>query len=129
MFVDALVSPARYSARTVTGGGGVAVGVVVGGPDGVTVGVGVAAVIGILIAFSGVSLLVLTVSQSSARIPPVSPEFGFHDHHVQLKSLAPSADVDPRYVSMVENHCWSDVSSSRDPNSPSRTGATFCWRR
>src|SRR5215471_9394779 len=99
MFVVALVSPAWYSSCMPPGAGG-PVGVTVGVDTGVdvedVVGVGVAEVIGILIAFSGVSLLVLTVSQSSARMPPVSPEFGFHDHHVQLKSLAPSAAVDPR---------------------------------
>src|SRR5262245_4987696 len=58
-------------------------------------GVGVGTVSVCLIALSGVSLLALTLVQSSARMPPVSPELGFHDQNVQLKSLAPLADVDP----------------------------------
>src|ERR1041385_2236762 len=59
-------------------------------------GVGVGTVSVCLIALSGVSLLALTVVQSSARMPPVSPESGFQDQNVQLKLLAPLAEVEPR---------------------------------
>ena len=42
-------------------------------------------------ALSGSALAVFTVFQSLARIPPVSPEFGFHDQYVQLTPCWPAA--------------------------------------
>src|SRR5436190_11719408 len=65
--------------------------VLVGVSDGPIVGVGPLPT-GSSANLMGVSLLsftVLTVSQSSFRMPPVSPEFGFHDQNVQPLALEP----------------------------------------
>src|ERR1700730_1374363 len=76
--VVAFVFPARYCALRATTGGGVGT------------------VSWSLMALSWLSLFVFTFTQSSCRMPPVSPEFGFQDQKVQLKSLAPWAPVVPR---------------------------------
>src|SRR5436190_10254956 len=39
------------------------------------------------------SLFWLTLVQSSCRMPPVSPELGFHDHQVQLMPAPPVTTV------------------------------------
>src|SRR5687767_3093745 len=79
-----------------TTGVGVAVPVVVGmgvlvGQLAQTVGVG-SLMTGLranLIGLSAPSLAVFTVSQSSFKMPPVSPESGFKDQKVQLLAVAP----------------------------------------
>jgi hypothetical protein len=52
-------------------------------PSGVGVGVGLPDT-GALIGSSRPSFVRFTVVQSSLRMPPVSPEFGFYDQNVQL---------------------------------------------
>jgi hypothetical protein len=42
------------------------------------------------------SFTVSTVTQSSFRIPPVSPELGFHDQKVHWKESPPYVDVGRR---------------------------------
>ena len=91
---------------------GLAVGVLVGGVVGTGVLVGLTVGIGVLVGwtvavavvvggggklpssvnitgFKAFCLLVLTETQSSCKIPPVSPELGFQLQKVQLKPPAP----------------------------------------
>ena len=62
----------------------------------------------------------LMVYQSSSAIPPVSPEFGFHDQYVNDIPFA------VRYCIKVLSHCTSSGLARVLPNSPSMIGATFC---
>ena len=73
----------------------------------------------------------LTVRQSSARMPPVSPEFGFHDQYAQLMSSVPAAmsmvpllsKSPDRYEVMASNQMTSFGSCNLVPNSPTQIGA------
>src|SRR5207237_747177 len=92
------------------------------GASGALGGVTVPPPVPIIGASSGCSLACFaawTVRQSSSRIPPVSPEFGFHDQKVKL---IPREAIK---LASVSSHCLSLVVSYFVPNSPRRTGAVF----
>ena len=72
-----------------------------------------------------------TVVQSSFRMPPVSPEFGFHAHQDQLGPSSPASIFNcvvspPRYLVMASAQSTSLGSDSLEPHSPTQIGAISC---
>ena len=64
----------------------------------------------------------LIVVQSSLAMPPVSPEFGFHDQYVNDIPFTPVPVYAIRFCSQILSlGSWSVV-----PNSPIMIGAMFC---
>ena len=66
--------------------------------------------------------MVLMLVQSSSAMPPVSPEFGFHDQYVKDIPFTPV----PVYAISFSSHTLSCGSARVLPNSPIMIGAMFC---